>query len=285
MMIESIESLLPFIDLIELRQVDGENALKLDPLSKADGKQFQQVGNFVPLNNIELLSDIWSIEDVAALKDFFATDRAQQFLANLLGKTIRWQQKILNEGPPIARLQALWWHEGVHPLQEEGETSDRYLLTEHAEELASQHIAAGCECEKQCNWDEAIEHYRLSLALSPADPRIRYFGHNNMAYCLLQLGRYSDAEPHCYAAIEINEDQYNAHKNIGLAYEGLGRFREAALSFIEATRLAPEEHRAWLHLEKLLKEHPEIANLHEVSEGVAEIQAVFRASGSLPSLQ
>jgi tetratricopeptide (TPR) repeat protein len=285
MMIQCIDDLLAFIDLVELKQIDGDTDLKHDPLSKPEGKQFQQVGNVVPLDRIDLLAGMWSHDDVTALTDFLASDRAKQFLANLLVKTSDWQQKIINEGPQLARLQALWWREGVHPLQEEEEAADRYLLTEHAEELSGQHLGAGCDCEKQCMWNEAIEHYQLALALNPIDPRVRYFGHNNLAYCLLQQGRSVDAAPHCHAAIAINEDQYNAHKNLGLAYEGLGRFSEAALSFIHATRLAPSEHRAWLHLEKLLTEHPELAKLPEVSEGITEIEKTIRATGNPPSLQ
>lgn len=158
-------------------------------------------------------------------------------------------------------------------------------MDEKMDRVAQQHIAAGCDCEHQEDWPGAIEEYRKALALNAADPRVRYFGHNNLAYSLLQLGRFAEAESHCLAAIEINEDQYNAHKNLGLAREGLGRFADAAISLINAACRAPGDTRAWLHMQKLLELHPELpSESPDIVEGMAVVREYYAANGGEPKL-
>lgn len=124
----------------------------------------------------------------------------------------------------------------------------------HAAEL----LGMGCECEKAGRWEDAIAHYRDVLDLQPGHPAIRYFGHNNLGYCLIQLGRYAEAQLYCEAAILIDGRRHNAHKNLGLACHGLRRFAESAESFLEAARLMPGDARAMQHLRALLKAHPDV---------------------------
>ena len=154
-----------------------------------------------------------------------------------------------------------------------------------ANAAAQRCISEGCCREQRQDWLGAIEQYRRALALDAADPRVRYFGHNNLAYSLLQLGRFAEAEPHCVSAIEINGDQYNAHKNLGLALQGLGRMKDAAICLLNAARLAPGNTRAWLHLQKLLQEHPTLPEqFRDVAAGVAEVRAYYEANGGVPAL-
>ena len=72
------------------------------------------------------------------------------------------------------------------------------------------------------------------------------------------LGRHADAEVHTRAAIALDPERHNAHKNLGLALAGQGRFEEAARSLLEADRRCPPDTRARGHLTTLLAEHPEI---------------------------
>lgn len=153
------------------------------------------------------------------------------------------------------------------------------------ENAAQKHIAAGCDCEHREDWTGASAEYERALALHSSDPRVRYFGHNNLAYCLLQLGRFAEAEPHCKAAIEINGDQYNAHKNLGLAWEGLGRYEDAAVSLLNAAIRAPNNTRAWLHFQKLLREHPELPGINpDIAAGIANVQVIYEGLGNVPML-
>lgn len=94
-----------------------------------------------------------------------------------------------------------------------------------------------------------------------------------MGYCLNKLGRHSEAEEYCRAAIEINPNRYNAHKNRGLSLQHQSRHAEAARSFILATKLCPEDGRALEHLRDLISAHPEIA------EDIPELMELFEGSG------
>jgi Flp pilus assembly protein TadD len=121
------------------------------------------------------------------------------------------------------------------------------------------------------------------LACDPEDPAVKYFGNNNLGYSLIQLGRFDEAEDYCLAAIEVNGHRHNAHKNLGLARAGQGRWLDAALSLTEAARLCPEDPRAWLHLQKLLAERPALLDQSAQLRGsFAELMAWYESSGSIP---
>ena len=112
---------------------------------------------------------------------------------------------------------------------------------------------------------------------------MKYFGNNNLGYSLIQLGRFDEAEDYCLAAIEVNGHRHNAHKNLGLARAGQGRWLDAALSLTEAARLCPEDPRAWLHLQKLLAERPALLDQSAQLRGsFAELMAWYESSGSIP---
>lgn len=245
MMIENTRDLLPYIDIVELKPAVGGRTVQLDPRSQAEGKAFHRVGSQISLDKVHLLAGAWPAGDIAALGEFLASERARKFLDHALARIREGQQRILAEAHPLARMQAVWWREGCHPLQEEGESIDDFRLREHAEELARGHIAAGSECEDAAGWDKAIEHYRLALALDPRDPEVVCSGHDNLARCLLRLGR----------------------------------FGEAAVCLVNAARLAPDGQPAWLSLQQLLADHPELAELPEVKEGVKGLALIYDTGG------
>jgi protein O-GlcNAc transferase len=122
----------------------------------------------------------------------------------------------------------------------------------------------------------AVRYYREALAFEPVAPEAWYFIHNNLGFSLNQLGRFSEGEFYCRTAIGILPERPNAHKNLGLAHAGQGRWREAALCFIEATRVRPQDPRSCAHLEDLLKAHPE---LHpEFAQPALECRAAVTAA-------
>jgi hypothetical protein len=59
----------------------------------------------------------------------------------------------------------------------------------------------GLEAEERQDLEEAATNYLRIVALVLADDMVRYFGHNNLAYSLIQLSRFDEAEAHCLAAI------------------------------------------------------------------------------------
>jgi tetratricopeptide (TPR) repeat protein len=103
-----------------------------------------------------------------------------------------------------------------------------------------------------------------------------YFVHNNLGYCLNMCGRFAEAEPWCLTAIGIDPEAHNAYKNLGLALAGQGRLAEAARQFMRAFELCPQDVRALVHLEDMLRAHPETAR--EVPEIAARV-AALRAQG------
>jgi len=78
------------------------------------------------------------------------------------------------------------------------------------------------------------------------------------------LGRHSEAQEFCQAAIEIDPDRYNAWKNFGISLEKQGKMEDAALSYCEAIDRGPEDPRAFRLLEDLLMAHPELLDQHPV---------------------
>ena len=153
------------------------------------------------------------------------------------------------------------------------------------ESIARAWLVKGCEQEHLLDWEGAIESYSRALAADPADHQTRYFANNNLGYSLLQLGRFDEAEEYCEAAILINPKQYNAHKNLGLAREGQGRWLDAALSLAEAVRLCPQDTRAWLHLQQLLAIKPGLmTQFPDLALTVTSLAVVYRSSGGIPQL-
>jgi len=150
---------------------------------------------------------------------------------------------------------------------------------ENKEPQAQILMALGQTTEMTRDFELAAEFYRQGLALGPKDPFTCYYLHNNLGFSLNQLGRFEEAEPHCWQAIEIAPRRHNAYKNLGIALTGLGRHQEAAEFFVRATQRNPWDGRALGHLEDLLEEHAELQQrfseaLQECRRAVAKIEAL-----------
>ncbi len=119
-------------------------------------------------------------------------------------------------------------------------------------------LALGQLLEQEDRYAEAEVAYARGLAIMPATGKVGYFLHNNLGYCLNELGRHAEAEVHCRGAISLDPTRHNAHKNLGLALAGQGRLVKAARCLLEADRLYPADDRARRHLAELLAAHPEL---------------------------
>jgi tetratricopeptide (TPR) repeat protein len=145
------------------------------------------------------------------------------------------------------------------------------------ERKALDHVEAGIRHECSENWLAAAEEYRQIFELNPAGWVARYSANNNLAYVLVQLGEHEQAAGYCHAAIAIRPERYNAHKNLGLALQGMGYWSEAARSFIEATLLWPLDSRAWQHFEHLLLARPHLVDQDpELGQLVAQVHAALK---------
>jgi tetratricopeptide (TPR) repeat protein len=144
------------------------------------------------------------------------------------------------------------------------ESAERLLRNpETPDDIARAHLMLGCACEKETNFDEAVDCYTKAVTAKPRDPRIRYFANNNLGYSLVKLGRFDEAECFCQAAIRINPGQYNAHKNLGLVRQGQERWLDAALCFAEACQVCPVEPRVRHLLDGLIAARPDLVSRSE----------------------
>lgn len=111
--------------------------------------------------------------------------------------------------------------------------------------------------ERQDDYAGARDAYLEAFDLEPADDETWYFLNNNTGYCLNQLGAHLAAEGFCRRAIAIDPDRHNAHKNLGVALEGMERYPQAVSSYLTAAENRPEDVRALRLLEHLLAVHPD----------------------------
>jgi tetratricopeptide (TPR) repeat protein len=141
------------------------------------------------------------------------------------------------------------------------------------DDIARAHLVLGALDEHRHDWEGAIAHYRAVLAQVPQDSDTRYFGNNNLGFSLIQLGRLDEAEPYCVTATEVKPRRHNAYKNLGLVFIGQGRWLDGALSRLEASRRAPDDPRAWQHLEQLLRAKPSLLDQSlELRTGISLVE-------------
>jgi tetratricopeptide (TPR) repeat protein len=112
--------------------------------------------------------------------------------------------------------------------------------------------------EQAGDYPSAIRFYREAFAMEPASNDVWYFINNNLGYSYSQVEQHAEAETFCRAAIAINPDRHNAYKNLGIALQGLGKHREAAMCLVTATQKNASDARAAEHLRRLLEIHPEL---------------------------
>ena len=148
------------------------------------------------------------------------------------------------------------------------------------DDAARAHLTLGCVHEHEADWEAAIVSYRQVLANDPQDPTVQYYGNNNLGFSLIQLGRFDEAEDYCLAAIEVDVHRHNAHKNLGLVYQGQGRWLDAALSLLTAYELNPRDPRAWHYLEQMLAARPALLKQSpSLRAGVDAIQQAMATGG------
>jgi Flp pilus assembly protein TadD len=127
--------------------------------------------------------------------------------------------------------------------------------TDDLEKLAAAYLAQGQLMEQMSDWKGAIVFYERAFTLQPTNPATSYLVHNNLGYCLNQIGRYQGGEGYCRTAIAIDPRRANAFKNLGLSLVGQARYAAAAQSFIDAVKADASDPRAARHLEDLVAEH------------------------------
>jgi tetratricopeptide (TPR) repeat protein len=131
-------------------------------------------------------------------------------------------------------------------------------LADTSEEKARVLLAMGQLHERSGDYKAALDPYFRAFEYPQQESEVWYFLHNNVAYCLNLADRHQEAEIYCRAAIRIDEGRHHAHKNLGIALQGLQRYCEAARSFARAACLCPADTRALELLDSLITSHGEI---------------------------
>lgn len=192
------------------------------------------------------------------------------------------------EDPEDDRVEALWQLARFYRSQKRYDTSLDYLRQVIAtsgdpEIKAASVLAMGQAMEEVGDYEAAVKFYREAFALSPTRTHTWYFINNNLGFSLNTLGRAVEGEEYCRAAIAIDANRPNGHKNLGISLAAQGKYREAALCFVRATQANASDARSLRLLRELLQKHQELRNdfeteLHRCEKAVRMAQDAAAAA-------
>jgi tetratricopeptide (TPR) repeat protein len=155
-------------------------------------------------------------------------------------------------------------------------------MTTNPEERSALFMGMGCVAEQKNDYASAEIFYRNSLRTGVSGTEHEYWAYNNLGYSLNQLGRPAEAEPYLHRAIAIDPTRCNAFKNLGLCYQGLGRFADAAVKFMEATRVNAADIRSLVHLDALVDDHPELYDqVPELEDNIEKCRSAVKLAQSV----
>ena len=128
-----------------------------------------------------------------------------------------------------------------------------------AEQTAHCYLALGQIATDEQRFEDALKCFTLALERAPKRKKVTYVLHNNIAFCLNSLARYSEGEAHCREAIEVDWTRASAYRNLGVSLQGRGNARAAAWALVEAVRADPADQRARAILHKLVTLVPSLS--------------------------
>jgi tetratricopeptide (TPR) repeat protein len=105
-------------------------------------------------------------------------------------------------------------------------------MTEDVPEEAQRHFQRAYEAQMGGRLDEAVEHYRRSIAIHPTAE-----AHTFLGWALSYLGRHEEAIAECKVAISLDPDFGNPYNDIGAYMIELGR-EEEAVGWLERAKTA-----------------------------------------------
>jgi tetratricopeptide (TPR) repeat protein len=136
----------------------------------------------------------------------------------------------------------------------------RFIETSNNDEQKAHcHLTLGQIATDELGFETALGHFKTALELNPKEKRVVYVLHNNTAYCLNMLHRYTEGEGYCLTAIEINWTRASGYRNLGVSLKGQGKVVEAVWALVEAAKLDTSDERARLLLRTLIAENPKLA--------------------------
>ncbi|MPZ78853.1 MAG: hypothetical protein GEU77_20310 [Deltaproteobacteria bacterium] len=131
--------------------------------------------------------------------------------------------------------------------------------TKEPEQKAHCHLALGQIATDEQQIEGALNHFTTALRFNHAKTKVGYVLHNNVSYCLNQLGRFREAEKHCRMALEIDGRRASAYRNLGISLDGQENTVGAVWALVEAVKMDSSDDRAREILKKIISEQPSLA--------------------------
>ncbi len=131
-------------------------------------------------------------------------------------------------------------------------------------EEAERHFQRGYEAQMGGRLDEAVNHYRASIAMRPTAE-----AHTFLGWALSYLGRHEDAIAECKVAISLDPDFGNPYNDIGAYLIALGRDDEA-IDWLERAKTARRyepRHFPYFNLARVYIKR------HKIREAIRELQS------------
>jgi tetratricopeptide (TPR) repeat protein len=152
------------------------------------------------------------------------------------------------------------FYRGVQKIEAAKALLERFAETSsNGEQKAYCYLTLGqIATDEQC-FEAALGYFDTALRLDPKQKKIVYVLHNNAAYCLNSLDRYTEGERHALIAIEINWTRASGYRNLGISLKGQGKIIEAGWALVEAAKLDTSDERARVLLRTLIEENPELS--------------------------
>jgi len=123
----------------------------------------------------------------------------------------------------------------------------------------------GSVCENCGDYEGATWFFEASLHFENPDKEFCYYRLNNLAFNLLCLNKFKEAEVYLEKAIKLMPKRYNSWKNAGVAMEHQGKIEEAAKAYMFAINYSNAEKRSLKHLLRLIARHPELRQKEEIT--------------------
>jgi Tfp pilus assembly protein PilF len=133
----------------------------------------------------------------------------------------------------IVPLGALWFWQ-THVMVPE--IQRRAWLVADVPMGAKQHFDYGLALQKEGQWEQAEQQYKIALSYKPADAK----SHMNLATVLMAQARYDAAVPRMEEALRLQPDNGEFHFGYASLLQRLGRGDEAGLQYEAAARLLPD---------------------------------------------
>ena len=163
----------------------------------------------------------------------------------------------------VLPLSALWFwqtHLTVPELQR------RAWLAADVPTGAKQHVDYGFVLQKEGQWEQAEQEYKIALGFNPADAK----SHVNLAAVLTAQAKFDEAAPHMEAALRLEPNDGEYHLSYASLLQRLGHGDEAGPHYEAAARLLPDSPEAHYNHASFL------ASTGKGNDSVSELQRVVQ---------